>query len=1463
MQDNEKKPALRFKGFTDPWEQRKFEEIAVRSSVMSDKKGLPRVEYEDIISGAGRLNKDIKLKESEKVGIVFHKGDVLYGKLRPYLQNWLLASFNGLAVGDFWVLQPQNTDSSFLYRLVQSQQFDGVANQSTGTKMPRADWKLVSKTKFAMPHSVDEQAAIGAYFEHLDTLITLHQRKYEKLVNIKKSMLDKMFPQNGVSVPEIRFKGFTDPWEQRKLTNLCEKFTDGDWIEAKDQSDSGVRLVQTGNVGVTEYLDKPNNKKWISFETFEQLHCEEVYPGDILISRLPEPAGRACIMPNLGTKMITAVDCTIVRPNAVTSTRFLLQYLSSQAYFDAVNTCLAGGTRQRISRGNLAQFNVPIPSSKIEQEKIGEVLEKLDTLITLHQRKLEKLVQIRKAFAERCFLQSRKEFVMAFTKEADFEEVVVKLLIERGWKDGVLKNYTEQQLIQNWANILFENNRGIDRLNDYPLTDGEMQQIMEQVMNAKTPMKLNKFINGKSVLIKRDNPDDKLNFGKEVSLKIYDRLEIAAGLSRYQIAEQPKFPTKSKILNDRRGDLMLLINGMPVIHMELKKSGVSIKQACNQIEKYAAEGIFTGLFSLVQIFVAMNPEETVYFANPGPEGQFNPSYYFHWADFYNEPMNDWKDVTTALLSIPMAHMLVGFYTVADGSDGILKVMRSYQYYAASKISDAVSKAKWENDQQRGGYIWHTTGSGKTMTSFKSAQLIASSKDADKVIFLMDRIELGTQSLKEYRNFAEENEEVQATENTDVLVDKLKSISPSDTLIVTSIQKMSNIKDDAQNKLNPNDIALINAKRLVFIVDECHRSTFGDMMQTIKHTFPKALFFGFTGTPIQGENQKKMSTTATVFGNELHRYSIADGIRDHNVLGFDPYKVLTFKDSDLRKAVALEKAKAASVGEALADPQKSKVFYKYLNLPMAGGKDTLGEEIKGIEDYIPNTQYEGEEHQKAVVEDICENWQTQSRNSKFHAIFATSSIPEAIQYYKRFREAAPWLKVTALFDPNIDNNGKGITKEEGLKEIVEDYNARYGQDFSIPTFAKMKKDIAARLAHKLPYQRIERTPEKQLDLLIVVDQMLTGFDSKWINTLYLDKMLQYENLIQAFSRTNRLFGDDKQFGTIKYYRRPHTMEKNIADAVKEYSGDKPFGLFVDKLDKNVEKLNALYAEIKDLFVSAGIEEFSQIPADMAERKKFADLFQSFNENLEAAKVQGFEWDKPIVIINEDTDEKTELHADFDERTFKVLALRYKELFTPNPDGSENDPDDDVPYAVNSYLTTIDTADIDTDYMNSRFEKYLKIFYQEGAEAEAIHQAETELHKTFATLSQEEQKYANIFLHDIQSGAVVPQPGKTLREYIAEYIAQKQNDQIHKVAEVFGLDEKKLRAFMRANITEANINEFGRFDDLKATVDKAKAKVYFEAIEGTKLIPPKVPVKYDKLLREFIVSGGFDLKMPKES
>lgn len=438
---------------------------------------------------------------------------------------------------------------------------------------------------------------------------------------------------------------------------------------------------------------------------------------------------------------------------------------------------------------------------------------------------------------------------MLFNRESDFEKALIDALTNKGWESEVIKNPTEKDLLNNWATILFENNRDIDRLNDHPLTEGEMQQILEQVNTLRTPLKLNGFINGKTVAITRDNPKDTLHFGKEVSLKIYDRHEIAAGQSRYQIAQQPQYKSKSNILGDRRGDLILLINGMPLIHIELKKSGVPVSQAYNQIEKYARANVFTGLFSLVQIFVAMEPEQTRYFANPGPEGTFNKDFYFQWADFNNEPINHWSDIATSLLSIPMAHRLIGFYTVPDNSDGILKVMRSYQYYAANAISDKVAKTDWQSKQARGGFIWHTTGSGKTMTSFKSAQLIANSKDADKVIFLMDRIELGTQSLKEYRGFSDDNEDVQATENTGVFVTKLKSNDPANTLIVTSIQKMSLINDE-DGGLKAADIEIMNSKRIVFIVDEAHRSTFGDMLLTIKETFPWAIFFGFTGTPIQ-------------------------------------------------------------------------------------------------------------------------------------------------------------------------------------------------------------------------------------------------------------------------------------------------------------------------------------------------------------------------------------------------------------------------------------------------------------------------------------------------------------------------------------------------------------------------------------------------------------------------------------
>ena len=1046
---------------------------------------------------------------------------------------------------------------------------------------------------------------------------------------------------------------------------------------------------------------------------------------------------------------------------------------------------------------------------------------------------------------------------MVFDQESAFEEALIDALTHKGWESTILRYPTEADLIRNWADILFENNRGIDRLNDAPLTDGEMQQILEQIATLRTPLRLNGFINGKTVTLTRDNPADALHFGKEVSLKIYDRQEIAAGQSRYQIVQQPRFASKSKVLQNRRGDLMLLINGMPVIHIELKKSGVSVSQAANQIEKYAHEGIFTGIFSLIQIFVAMEPAETVYFANPGPDGKFNKDFYFHWADANNEPINDWQRIASDLLSIPMAHQLIGFYTVADSADGILKVMRSYQYYAASRISDRVSKIHWDGRDRLGGYIWHTTGSGKTMTSFKSAQLIANSRDADKVVFLVDRIELGTQSLKEYRAFADDSDDVQATEDTVVLIDKLKSNDPEKTLIVTSIQKMSRIaaEDDGRHQ---RDIDLINRKRIVFIVDECHRSVFGDMMHDVKRTFPNAVFFGFSGTPIF-DGAKKMSDTSDVFGNELHRYTIADGIRDKNVLGFDPYMVMTYPDKDVRTVIAVEKAKAHSVEEALADPAKSKVFYHWMDaslVPMAGVHNSDGSYTKGIEDYLPAVQYQHDTHVDAVVEDIVKSFVVLSHGGKFHAIFATSSIPEALVYYRRFKKNAPHLKVTALFDPSIDNSGEGqLAKEDGLVELITDYNARYGQDFRIQNFALMKKDIAARLAHKAPYQYLAREPSLQIDILIVVDQMLTGYDSKWINTLYMDKVLRGANIIQAFSRTNRLWGPDKPFGTIRYYRYPHTMRRLVDEAIKQYSGDRPIGLFVQKLGHNLIEVNRVFGEIQTLFDRARQPDFSKTPEDIAVRGKFAKLFRELNEYLEAAKVQGFVWDiLEYSHTDEDTGSKQTVHVDIDENTYLILAQRYKELFSGNAGNSCPD----IPYEIDSHLMEINTGRIDSEYMNSRFKKYLRELGQKDIDPEELQATLDDLHKSFAALTQEEQKFATIFLHDVQCAAVQVEPGKTFREYVTEYMVRAKNDQVHRLAVALGLDENQLRALMNAHVNEQNINEYGRFEALKSTVNRATAKSYFERIDGCRLTPPKLIVRIDQLLRAFILNGGIDIE-----
>jgi len=353
----------------------------------------------------------------------------------------------------------------------------------------------------------------------------------------------------------------------------------------------------------------------------------------------------------------------------------------------------------------------------------------------------------------------------------------------------------------------------------------------------------------------------------------------------------------------------------------------------------------------------------------------------------------------------------------------------------------------------------------------------------------------------------------------------------------------------------------------------------------------------------------------------------------------------------------------------------------------------------------------------------------------------------------------------------------------------------------------------------------------------------------VNTLYLDKLLEYENIIQAFSRTNRLFGPDKPFGTIRYYRKPHTMKRNVDAAVKLYSGDKPIGLFADRLPMNLERMNASFAEITAIFSSAGITDFMKLPDDLAARAAFAKQFNHFSAILEAAKIQGFTWEKTVYEFCEEP--KTQIQLDISHHQYLTLLQRYKELGLGGGGGGES-----IPFDIDNHITEIDTGKIDADYMNSRFEKYLKVL-QSGDE-QAKEATLAELHRSFSSLSQEEQKIAGLFLHDIQRGDVVIDPSRTFREYLIDYQDKAKSRKIAAVVSLLGVDKAKLIAMMNTHVTEANLNEYGRFDDLKATIDKQKAQVYFEAREGQSLPAFKVNIKAAGLLKRFILEDGFELE-----
>ena len=1023
---------------------------------------------------------------------------------------------------------------------------------------------------------------------------------------------------------------------------------------------------------------------------------------------------------------------------------------------------------------------------------------------------------------------------MPFKTEKEFEDALIAKLTEldNQWSRDILDHKTEQELIKNWANIIFSNNNQTDKLNGYPLTETEMGQIITYI-NGLTPFKINRLLDGHYVSIIRDNPKDTLHLGKRVDLFLFDKDEIAVGRSTYQIARQPVFPPISDVLGDRRGDLMLLINGMPFIHIELKNSPVKAEQACNQISKYMQHGIFTGIFSFVQIFVAMTPEETLYFANPGRDRDFNSDYYFHWMDYNNNPINKWEVIEEQFLSIPMAHRLIGYGTIADGTDNTLKVMRSYQYHAAYKIyTQVVKHTDWESGTQKGGYVYHTTGSGKTMTSFKCAQLIKSCGQVDKIVFLMDRDELWKQTYDNYSNFSE-CDDIEDTSNSNTLLTKLENDTRS-LLIVTSIQKMNNLTTVEPNAFEAR-IEKVRKKKIVFIIDEAHRSTFGTMLRDIKLTYPNALFFGFTGTPIKEINAVNGITTSTLFGEQLHQYTIAEGIRDKNVLGFKPSKLMTFDEEDFKSKIALLK-----LGKSDVSGLNDKEFEKYHLLV---SRDMVEIE-KDAESKLYSEGTTGDAHRRKVVEDILKKWDRISFRGKFHYILATSSIREAIEYYHLLKANEKGLFVTAVFDPHTDNETDDIFKDVAVEEILNDYSAHFSIRFTVGSYKRFKDDVCSRLAHREPYNDLDSKRDEAVNIVIVVNQLLTGFDSKWINTLYLDKVLEYEQFIQAVSRTNRLNGYLKQYGIIKYCRKPYTMERNALAALELYAESGYKDVFASALGHNLKAMNACYDSIVKLFEKNGIEGFSKLPSSQNDIKLFADLFNNISNYYYKSIPELFNWNQSTYL----TEDKGEVTVLIDETTYEILHQRYSEI--PKTVA----PGEDTIYDIKAYLAEISSTEINRAFMESKFARVLKDL-SSGLKPEEIKDLLDELKSNFSILSAEDQIIAEAILEDIYSGAFkIYDDDRTLAEYIEIYGRSRLKESIAKFSEAFGFDKSLISRIMSFNLKEDELLQGGHFDKIMLTLDREKAKSTIERITGASIKPHRVVQQAEGYLRRFILSKG---------
>ena len=1216
-------PEIRFSGFSDAWEQRKLEEYL---GVSKEKNRDESFGKDDVLSVSGEYGivNQIEFQGRSFAGAsvanygVVEGGDVVYTKSplksNPYGIIKTNKGKTGIVSTLYAVYKPKNNVGAEFVQIYfeldsrMNSYMHPLVNKGAKNDMKVSDENAL-KGSVIFP-KIDEQKAISKYFAHLDHLITLHQRKCYRFIDIA-----------------------LDAWEQRKFGEIVEKYEDLVETPTEGYTRLGIRshakgtfhsFVEKGKELETAKMFRVAADKFIVNITFGWEHAvaitDENDAGKLVSHRFPQYSFNAGMVP-----------------------KFFRYLILDENFKHHLELSSPGGAgRNRVLKLNdMLEYKMNFPS-EVEQGKIAAYFDHLDHLITLHQHKLFCAKNVMK-YITTDINTPQKEAIMA-----ELESVIEQKLIEQLIYGDSQWTYredlkTEADLWKNFRYILEQNNK--ERLNGEPLSDAEFEQVKNQLQFSSF-YKAGEWLvgeNGKVMVhVQRDT--------ERLHLVVMNHEHIAGGSSVYEVINQYnalKMDEDSSVnVRDRRFDVTLMINGLPMIHIELKNKQHSYMDGFRQIKKYIGEGKFTGIFSAVQMFVISNGVDTKYFS-AASDTELNPKFISGWLDKENNAVSDYLDFAKSVLRIPEAHEMIARYTVLDEEAKRLILLRPYQIHAIEAIRDASKTGK-------SGFVWHTTGSGKTLTSYKATRnLLMDIPAIDKAIFLIDRKDLDTQTTMAFQAYA--NNDLIDVDETDNVFDLKKKLKSDDRqVIVTTIQKLQRLITRKLQEGTPEYHKIKNLK-IAFVVDECHRAVTPGTKREIERFFGNSLWYGFTGTPRFAENPYPQMgdlprTTQELYGDCLHKYTIQNAIHDNAVLGFQvEHNGPKNKKNETDSNLYVTESHMLKVLEVILN----KSYYK---LGFQNGKGKT---------------YEG--------------------------LLTTSSIQLAQKYYdllKMVKEGKTTLKIDekikqvlpdfpkfAITYSVTENEEGSHVNQQKMQESLDDYNKMFGTKYEISQIQGYNGNLNKRLARK---DAKYKSRNEQLDLVIVVDRLLTGFDAPCLSTIFIDRPpMGPHDLIQAFSRTNRIYNKNKVYGQIVTFQAPKLFKESVDNAVRLYSaGSTQTALLADW--KEVE--SAFRKSLKALRISAETPE--EVPGmSIKEKKIFVKLFQDFDKFFAQLKSFTQYEDNMLAGYGITEDEYTDYAGQY---------LNAKEEIKEDTDGQIDDPG--VPVVDEDYeLMAYSHTKIDYEYI----------------------------------------------------------------------------------------------------------------------------------------------------------------------